>query len=811
MKKIIVVLLSVLWTTGLYAQWSPDTVAIKVKEYHERNPQEKVYLDFDKTSYSSGDVIWFKSYVTTGYYNQLSPLSKVLYVELINPEGELVERLIIESDFGIGLGHFALDRTMPTGKYLVRAYTKWMRNFPAAYFYRKEINIFSIFESGDSLTVNNPRQQKLTLRFFPEGGNLVYGLPSKVAFHATNEAGEGLAVKGFLLSSKTDTVGSFQSTWKGMGSFMLEPENGKKYYAVLEGQEERYVIPNIYEQGQTMTLANIPGLSTIRFQIFNNNENLNECLLFIHSRGLPIVSQSVKFNDQGKLTGAIPKSLFQPGINHFTVFDREGKPLVERLFFMDSIPNFDLKLKTDKTTYGRRQKVEVKLSSEMLKASQQKGYLSLAATNMNEVFIDPSEDNIISSLLLTSDLRGTIEDPAAYFDGDENNWKKLDLLMMTHGWRRFKWEEMFSRQADFDFPIERAIALRGQLTKAFFENKTEGTVTYNLIDSTNTVGLTETDTEGNFEIPDLYFTGEKKIILTGKSRKGKDNVLVKVDTMSITFPATETPNGKTSSTLTEWEDRLIKKSFIRENVEASFDLENVVMLDEITVEDRRIDRREVVNKEVNNLYGKGDNTVFADEIFKSSPVQHPLELLRGRVSGVRIFGSINRWSVQIGGIASINSGTRPLILIDNIPVPLDFLNSIPASMIKSIEVYKGPSAAVFGAQGANGVLAFFTKPGYSPGDRYKSVNSIILKLKGYQEYMEFYSPDYSEKKPEHIKPDKRATIHWEPLIETDENGQASLSFFTADEPMEIELIIEGMTQAGLLTRKTQIIKVEKGN
>jgi hypothetical protein len=132
-------------------------------------------------------------------------------------------------------------------------------------------------------------------------------------------------------------------------------------------------------------------------------------------------------------------------------------------------------------------------------------------------------------------------------------------------------------------------------------------------------------------------------------------------------------------------------------------------------------------------------------------------------------------------------------------------------MIEAVEIYKGPSAAIFGAQGANGAIAFFTKQNYKPRDLNKTDNFTIVKLEGYQDYMEFYSPDYGERKPEHIKPDKRATIHWQPLIETDENGKATLSFYTADDPMEIEVIIEGMTPSGLVTRSTSIIKVEKGN
>jgi hypothetical protein len=142
-----------------------------------------------------------------------------------------------------------------------------------------------------------------------------------------------------------------------------------------------------------------------------------------------------------------------------------------------------------------------------------------------------------------------------------------------------------------------------------------------------------------------------------------------------------------------------------------------------------------------------------------------------------------------------------------VEVPLDYLNSISARQIQSVEVYKGASAAVFGVNGANGVLSFFTKPGGEYFATYEAGNAATTILTGYQDFREFYSPDYSVKKDQHSKPDKRAVLHWEPMIRTDKAGEYVLEFYATDEVMDITVKLEGMTQAGQVGMTSTTLKV----
>lgn len=788
-----------LLTYAAYGQLIPDSITNKVQEYHETNPQEKVYLDFDKTSYSSGDIIWFKTYLMAGFYNQLSPLSKIIYVELINPEGQLVERILVESDFGVGAGYFELEASMSTGKYLIRAYTKWMQNFDPEFFYRKEINIFSIFENGDSIPANTEIADFNTT-FLPEGGNLVSGLQSNVAFQVVGDDGQGIEATGVVLDQNDDTVVNFETHFQGMGSFYFTPEPGKRYQSRVRSGDvvKEFDLPIIFTTGQTMNLVNIPNYDDIRFQVFNNDPYESEVILFIHSKGLPLVSINANFNE-GPVTGVIPKkNVFQPGINHFTVISKSGKPLVERLFFYDTIPGFDLQLTTDKATYGKREKVELEIASEWLKKVKAPAFLSLAITNDNEVLIDPDEDNIITNMFLTSELKGHIQSPATYLDPvDKNRWKKQDLLMMVNGWRRFKWEDILeSEPKELLFPIEQGLAIEGQLkTDLLRKGAAKGEVIYTILDSVNIFDETKADEDGYFSIPDLYFTGRKSFVLTGKDKKGKPSVTVTIDSALRAHPDLERPSSRLTGSLQDWQKEMIKNSMKREQVELSFDPKDAILLDAVEVTTEKITEQE----KVQNIYGEGDFTLKAENITNASSLLHPLELVRGRVAGVRVIGSLNTWAVQIRGVASINAGTDPLILVDNLPVPLDFLNTIPASNIQSVEVYKGPSAVIFGSQGANGVLAFFTKPGYEPQDIYSTDNTTILNMQGYQDLREFYSPDYAVKQKEHVKPDERATLYWEPLLKL-EDGKATIEFYTADSRSSYTIVLEGMTQTGQLGR-----------
>ena len=792
-------------STLLYAQsFSAQRIADSIKNHFDVNPIEKIYLDLDKSNYVSGQTIWIKGYVTAGYFNQFSPLSKVVYVELIDPNSNLVDRIKFYSDNGIGNSFIDLPNNLETGKYLLRAYTNYMRNRPDETFFQKELNIFNLFEekAGDESTDINRRVPAIS--FHPEGGTLLEGVQSRVAFKALNSDGYGINVSGKIVDKADNELTKFESMHLGMGEFSLLPEGNKTYYAILdEYPETKIELPKIQNRGGSIYLMNLPQLQDVRFK-FSSKAINEKCFIVTHCRGVPTYVASVELNGQD-VSGMIPKSNFLPGVNYMTIFNEKGIPLSERAFFINEIPSFDISIENDKDVYKKRDKVKLQITASQ-KEEALVSYLSLSATNNNDVLISEEEGNIKSYFYLNSDIKGYVEAPANYFnDTYPDAWKRLDLLMMTQGYTAYDWEKILKSDAsDFAFKIEQALSVSGKLETDIFKKPAKGgSVSYIIQDSSKIFNKVEVNDDGSYVINDLFFTGEKAIVLTGKDKKDKPNVVISVDTLK-SYPDLVSADHQVSGTLSEFQRKSIKKTLERKEIDAAYDFEkDFETLDEVTVKANKITEQE----KVNNMFGPGDNTLDVTELEISETAQHPLELIRGRIAGVRISGSVVNWQVEIRGPGSINSSTSPLILVDNVQVPLDFLNTIPARQIQSVEVYKGASAAIFGIQGANGVLSFYTKPGGEDFTTYEKGNVATTILKGYQEYREFYSPDYSVKKDEHAKPDKRAVLHWEPNIITNEDGEYFLEFYTSDEDMDITVKVEGMTQTGQVGMAETTLKV----
>ncbi|SMG47403.1 TonB-dependent Receptor Plug Domain [Marivirga sericea] len=792
-------------STSFAQKFTAQEVADSIKNHFDVNPIEKVYLDLDKSNYVSGETVWFKGYVTAGYFNQFSPLSKVMFVELIDPESKLVKRIKFYSDNGIGNSFLELPQELKTGKYLLRAYTNWMRNRSQGYFFQNELNVFNLFEKEEDNKIAKEEKGNVpAVSFMPEGGELISDVQARVAFKALNSDGYGEKVSGKLFDQNGEIVTSFKSMHLGMGELTLVPDAQKSYYAVLdEYPNSKIQFPQVKEKGLSIYLMNLPQLKEVRFKLSSNNFN-KDCFIITHSRGVPTYVASTNLNGAA-VSGMIPKDNFLPGVNYMTIFSKEGVPLAERSFFINSVPTFDVEIESDKEVYLKRDKVKLRIAS-MKGGNGIESYLSLSATNNNEVLLNAEENNIASYFYLTSDLKGYVEAPANYFNEIfDDAWKRLDLLMMTQGYTSFDWDKILKSDANLlQFKIEQALSVSGNLKTDIFKKPAKGgSVSYIVQDSTKIFNEVEVNADGSFEINDLFFAGEKAIVLTGKDKKGKPNVVISIDSTK-SYPELMSAKHQISGTLSEFQRKSIQKTLERKEIDASYNFDNnFETLDEVTVKADKITKQD----QVNNVYGPGDNSLDLTELDISETAQHPLELIRGRIAGVRISGSLINWQVEIRGPGSINSSTTPLILVDNVQVPLDYLNSISARQIQSVEVYKGASAAIFGVNGANGVLSFFTKPGGESFSTYEAGNAATTILTGYQEFREFYSPDYSVKKEAHAKPDRRALLHWEPMIKTNEEGEYFLEFYTSDEVMDITVRVEGMTQTGQVGMKSTTVKV----
>lgn len=787
-------------TNAQQTEFKAKTLAEKLSNYFEAYPTERMYLDIDKSRYTSGDTIWFKSYLTAGFYNQPSPLSGVAYINLVTSSDSIISKAKIQINSGLGTGFINIPREVRSSNYQLIGYTKWMIDVDSTEIFHKNIPIVNLFEK-----TNNPKRDTITgnlsISFYPEGGNLVNGTESRVAYKLVGSLSQ--AEKLVLYSDRGDSIATIQNQFLGMGTFQLHADEGVRYYVKSILNDRKFYLPQSTNEEAGIFLINSESLSDIRFKIYKGEfSSYSEVIILAHINGLVTYAADASFAEDGTIIGRVPKNILGPGVNNLTVFTASGIPILERSVFIDKEATFDLSTKIDKTTYSNRSKVSTEIST-MIKDAAVVADLSMSVVEVNQSWDIENEDNIISHFLLSSRLKGKVQKPWYYFNSnDEQRYQNADLLMMVNGWSRYNFKKYLNSSLGDVNPeasIEQGITIAGYLLKESGKKPiVDGSVNFIVQDSSSAIGMANTNKMGYFNIPDLKITGETPIVLKGKNAKGNDNVKFEMDSSSFQPIVYNKFNYQQEDQYLKIDqDELTNSLKFQETLRGQNLENNFEMLEEVSVRSFKIDEQQ----KVNNLFGKGSYTLKAEDLVISQTAQHPLELIRGRVPGVRVSGNLNSWTILIQGVGSINSGTTPLILVDNLEVNIDFLNSLPASQIKQVEVYKGASAAIFGSRGANGALAFFTKNGVQDYTDYDLESVEVVILEGYQIHKEFYSVSYNEDRNSKVA-DYRTVLTWEPLIQTTTEGKYQTTFYTSDVDGDYILVIEGMTKAGTLGFQT---------
>lgn len=759
------------------------------QRYFAELPEEKIYLHQDRETYASGETIWFKAYLTQGPFHLPSTLSSTIYVELIDAQNQLIQKEIIYSPDGFGSGQLPLPDSLQSGTYLLRAYTQWMKNVGEEYFFQRPINVLSEFSSPRPHAQTVP---ELDLQFFPEGGNLVQGILSKVAFKALDSNGLGKKVKGKIFEG-TREIGSFESNDLGMGVFALLPEKGKTYTAQIEGDDQTFPLPAPLESGLIMAVTISPKSDEVVIKFLTTGKSPGKSVFLVaQSRGLVCATGQVDLSNQVAFV-RIPKKEFPTGIAQLAALDENGVPLAERLIFIDHQDHLQLKITTDKATYQPRERVRLDIEAKTKEGKPAIANLSLSVVDAEQLEKSEHGTSILTHLLLTSDLKGHIEEPGYYFNTKNSDREEaLDYLMLTQGWRKYTIKEALTGTLpEAKFPKEQGITIHGTLknTKTG-QAEAGGTISflslYPVISSEKTV----TDTNGKFELRDLIFFDSTGVILEGKSKNNRTDleILLENDAKRPSSAAWN-PNRWLGNTASE--QKFISESTLRKNINRAFDLDTTALvLDGVEIRGRKIEEPNLGPR----IYGSGTVNMQVAGNPALENLFHPLDLIKGRVAGVLVIGD----DVFIQGISSINSSSAPLILVDDIPIQPEFLHTIPVQEIERYSVWKGADTAIFGARGANGAIAFYTKKGNSSDklNTQPSRKPNPVGLRGYQIEREFYSPRYLPEDPPSPKPDRRVTLHWAPMIQTDSLGKATVIFYNSDLETTVKAEVEGISHEG---------------
>jgi hypothetical protein len=768
--------------------------AALLKTFFGQHEIEKAHLHFDKPYYAAGDTIYFKAYVVAGEKNELSQLSGVLHADLINPQSEIVKSISLQLNNGLAWGDFSLPDSVAGGNYRVRAYTKFMQNYGSELFFDRQIPVAALFTAPQKQADARLKSPAPAIQFFPEGGELITTVMAKVAFKAINADGLGVDVKGVVLDQRNKAVATFAAAHLGMGAFEFTPLDGDKYRAELtyaDGTKNTVDLPAANSLGVAMAVIDSGANITVRVtpgSLFYKQNFKKPLDLLIYTDGKLMAASGVM--DAKELRFTIQKKEMRSGIAQITLISPTGEPLCERLLFINTGDNALLQIASDKGSYQTREKVKVKLSLNGQKTVSVPGHFSVAVIDKSKVYIDEDkEENILTNLLLTSSLKGFIEKPGYYFNQvNGEKLKHLDLVMLTHGYRRFSWKNLVNN----DLPPVVVLPEKGLTVAGMAKTPSGKPGAVTLLPASGAALMSQqTDENGNFSFNNLVFYDTTRFVLNAANKKdGKNTQLVyqpykpAAVTSPVFYTSTDTlPAGILRAYLDNSKSRYNK--YLKYN--------RGIPLKEVKVKSYKASYR------TQSLVGAGnaDQVLFGKDLIPGDLANALNGRLRGGVRFTRDGYPTSR----------IDTGAVLLVVIDG-TITGQPLTSVNVNDVETVELLSPMTSrgTAYGMQGGHGVLIITTKNGNGSPNTISSRGVLPLTLTGFYKAKEFYAPVYVHAASNGA--DLRSTIYWQPEITTDANGNASFEFYNADGKGEYEIIIEGITAEGLASVAKYVYKVK---
>lgn len=496
---------------------------------------EKVYLHLDKPFYNITDTIWFKVYTVAGSDHQLSDISGVVYVELINTKDSVAKRINLKLTNGVAWGDFILPGNYTAGSYRLRAYTNWMRNqgLAAMFDQRLQVNGRVAF-GGNQPQPQSPAENKPDVQFFAEGGNFINGLRSKIAVKAVGQDGLGHNIKGSVVDNNGNEVAEFETTHLGMGIFALMPQAGKTYKAKIttDGAAPFTVdLPKASDEGFTMTINNRLA-DSIAIKIAASSKTFGSkqhsyYYLVGQSAGKVYYTTFFKLEDPG-YSFKVEKKRFPSGIAQFTLFGADAELLNERIAFIRTNDTLKLKLSVSDQKFTSRKEVSVAVKATNNVNNPVIGAFSVSVINESRIPYDQNaESTILNNLLLTSDLKGNIEQPNYYFNNvTDKTESDLDMLMLTQGYRGFEWRKTLSEnQEQPSFKAENSLSLSGSLQTPGGKPIPNGKVTL-LGSREDFFADTVADLNGDFKFDDVDVSDTSHLMVQARKQNDGKNVTI---------------------------------------------------------------------------------------------------------------------------------------------------------------------------------------------------------------------------------------------------------------------------------------------
>jgi hypothetical protein len=790
--------------------------------FYKNYPQEKVYVQTDKNNYVSGQSLWFSIYAMS--YGIPSEISKIVYVELVSPEGNVVEQAKLPMDKGKSEGDLILPDSLKTGVYQLRCFTAWMLNFDEHFIFHK-----TIYVQNPVQQTNSSRKKMLAdgghyqIDFFPEGGELVDGNLCRVAFKAVNQNGLPVDISGEITDEQDNHVAPLQTAHDGMGDFSFLAHALHTYHGTVrfpDGSTMNVRLPVIKAFGVTLRVTE-QNDEEINIAVFHHDEFANQfqdLTLAVYQNSGRTAVYPLQL-EKGKNIFSIKKAKFSGGILRLTIFNSNGIPLAERVIFLYKKDNLKIELQKDSLSFKPGAKNE--LTIQIKNAGWEKDFanFSVAVTDADLVTVDSVCDNMYSAFFLSSELKGYVHDPAYYFLTDDDKTKKaLDLVMLTNGWRHFKWENILNeRPPDIKYSVEKEQDLEGEIlgyNKTFYKKESfKLKILIQNEDSSRFIGYAEPDSNGRFILPDYPVKGRSTIFFegigTGK-RKGKD--------IRVQFSSSSLDSFRTAPYLPLTLDSLVSNFSNTDEISFMF-RQQKGMLKPVTVRGQMPTTTErIISKYVSNEFqgGRASSIDFINNFYSNN--NRMFDFLKGRFPGLVITGTEDLPDFEYEGMATLHNQPTdsngiltavPYFFVNEVLTSWDDVKTIPFSDIALIQFLPPPVAMAPFNGGFRGVITVYLKRGddviMSTGvtEKYQQYT-----FRGFSITREFYSPDYTFRKPDRSLQDVRSTLYWNPRINADSTGELHFHFFNSDKAKRFLVVIEGVDSHG---RMGSFMNIVDGN
>ena len=769
--------------------------------YEEQFPHEKVHIHFDRTIYNKGETIFYKLYILSGL--EWTNLSKNVYVVWYDNNGNSIKQTVAPLFQSSAKGSFEVPTNYKGDFIKVKAYTRWMLNDDSVFLYEKDIAI----NDASTSKKTNIAAQKTRVDVFPEGGELVNGLASKVAFKATNGYGIPVFIKGFVVNDKNKVIDTLKVAHDGMGFFRIIPVPGEKYqlnWTDENAQKGVTPIPQANKEGVILklTMDNEKAYAQVE-RTLGVAQNYKHMRLLVHQNQLVLYKVDFKGEDRQVQKAALPIDELPTGVVQFSLFTDDWQPIAERIMLVNNrLHEFNARLSVEVANVSKRGKNVLEIMIKDTSAAN----MSIAVTDASIVM--PEQQTIYSDFLLSNDIRGKVYNPAYYFSSDADSVAAhLDLVMLTNGWRKFNWDKIkagilpvltYPRETDL-------MKITGKVYGMATAKSTEDLL-LNLIingkDSSKKILFVPVEKDGSFENKSIFYYDTSRIfyVLNGKSKLTSsvvhfENGLLKQDFTKLQIDA--------GSFQRNWSDSMakIKLNAILLEQERQKKLLESITLKEVVIKTKIKSPTQLLDeKYASGFFSGGDGISFdlSSDPFANGSLDI-LTYLQAKVAGLDI-------STAGAQPSATWRGSKTDFFLNEVNTQIETVQSLSIADIAYIKAIRPPFFGSFGG-GGGGAIAIYTKKG--PRNRATANTGLGMEntlLGGYSVFKDFFNPSY-EKLSENFEADNRTTLYWNPYVLTNKrNPRIRIEFYNNDISKKLQVVLEGMNSSGKLARVVKLIE-----